>query len=96
MADLFPESIHVFGTGMERFTSDEMIWNYAKQYGFAIVTADNDFVRLAERKGTPPQVVFLESCDYKTAIVESVIRRNAVRISDLEGSGRAVLILRNL
>jgi len=53
-------------------------------------------VRFAKAEGAPPQVIFLENCNYKTPIVESVIRRNAIRIADLEGSGRAVLILRNL
>jgi len=30
VADLFSGSVPVFETGLERFTSDEIIWDYAK------------------------------------------------------------------
>jgi len=54
LAALFPDSVHVFDTGLARFTSDEAVWEYAKA-GFAIVTADADFLGLAEQRGTPPK-----------------------------------------
>lgn len=92
---LFPDSIHVFGTGLARFTSDEAIWEYARSHGFVIVTADSDFLGLAEERGTPPKIVRLENCNYRTARVEDLLRRNAVRISELEHSPRAVLTIRN-
>jgi len=31
LAELFPHSLHVFDTGLARYTSDEMIWEYAGQ-----------------------------------------------------------------
>jgi predicted nuclease of predicted toxin-antitoxin system len=95
LADLFPDSTHVFNIGLDRFTSDERIWTHAKENGFAIVTADADFVRLADTLGPPP-VIRLENCNYKTAVVEKLLRRNAIRISDLEQSDRAILIIRNV
>jgi predicted nuclease of predicted toxin-antitoxin system len=55
LAELFPESVHVFDTGLARFTSDETIWEYARSNGFVIVTADSDFLGLAEERGSPPQ-----------------------------------------
>lgn len=96
LAELFPESTHVFNTGLERFTSDERIWTYAAANGFAIVTADVDFVRMAEALGPPPRVIRLENCNYGTALVEKLPRRNAIRIADLEQSDRAILIIRNM
>jgi predicted nuclease of predicted toxin-antitoxin system len=95
LAELFPDSAHVFGTGLERVTSDERIWKYAGANGFTIVTADADFVRLAETLGPPPRVVGLEKCNYKTSVVEELLRRNAIRIADLEHSDRPILIIRN-
>ncbi len=94
LAELFPESVHVFETGLARHTSDQTIWNFAREDGFAIVTADSDFLALADERGAPPKVVRLENCNYRTAQVEELLRRNAVRITDLELSTRAVLILR--
>jgi predicted nuclease of predicted toxin-antitoxin system len=69
---------------------------YAALNGFAIVTADADFVAMAESLGPPPQVIRLKNCNYKTARVGDLLRRNAIRIADLVRSGRAMLIVRNL
>jgi predicted nuclease of predicted toxin-antitoxin system len=96
LADLFPGSVHVFDTGLARRTPDEVIWEYAKSHGLVIVTADSDFLALAEERGSPPKVVRLEKCNYRTARVEDLLRRNAVRISELEQSPRAVLTIRNI
>jgi predicted nuclease of predicted toxin-antitoxin system len=95
LAELFPDSIHVFETGLARFTSDNAIWEYARINGFVIVTADSDFLDIAEEHGAPPKVVRLENCNYKTTQVEDLLRRNAVRIAELERSLRPVLIIRN-
>lgn len=95
LTELFPDSTHVFHTGLERFASDERIWGYAAANGFTIVTADADFVRLAEALGPPPRVVRLENCNYKTSVVEELLRRNAIRIAELGDSDRAILVIRN-
>ena len=96
LAELFPGSIHVFDTGLERFTPDEAGWEYARANGFVIVTADSDFLGLAEERGAPPKIVRLENCNYKTSQVEILVRRNAVRIAELERSPRPVLVIRNI
>ena len=96
LAELFPDSVHVFDTGLAKFTSDETIWQFARANGFVIVTADSDFLGLVEQRGAPPKVIRLENCNYKTAIVEDLLRRNAVRITELEQSAKAVLIIRNV
>ena len=75
--------------------SDQTIWDYAKANGFVIVSADSDFVDLALDRGARPKVIQLEKCNYWTARVEDLIRRNAVRITELEQSSRALLIIRN-
>ena len=96
LAELFPDSVHVFDTGLARFTTDETIWEYAAEHGFTIVTADADFVDLASSRGAPPKVVRLENCNYRTSQVEDLLRRHAVRIAELEQSSRSTLIIRNM
>jgi predicted nuclease of predicted toxin-antitoxin system len=63
LAELFPDSAHVFDTGLARRTSDQTIWDYARTNGFTIVTADSDFLDLAKDRGAPPKVVRLENCN---------------------------------
>jgi len=95
LAELFPGSAHVFDVSLGQRTPDQTIWEYAGDHGFVIVTADADFLRLAEERGAPPKVVRIENCNYKTSRVEELLRRNAVRIAELEDSSRTVLIIRN-
>jgi predicted nuclease of predicted toxin-antitoxin system len=95
LAELFPDSTHVFDTGLAQLTSDEAIWAYARDNGFVIVTADADFLSLARDQGSPPHVVLLENCNYRTARVEELLRTHAVRIAELTNSWRAVLVIRN-
>jgi len=95
LAELFPGSAHVFDTGLARFTTDEAIWDYARINALVIVTADSDFLDLAKERRAPPKVVRLENCNYKTARVEALLRRNAVRIAELEHPERPVLVIRN-
>jgi predicted nuclease of predicted toxin-antitoxin system len=95
LAGLFPGSVHVFDTGLARFTTDESIWEYARANGFAIVTADSDFLALSRSRGAPPKVVQLKHCDYRTSQVEDLLRRHAISIAELEHSSRATLVLRS-
>jgi len=79
---------------LAKFTPDEHIWEYAKTNGFTIVTADSDFLELAKSRGAPPKVVQLQYCDYRTAEVEKLLRRYAIRIAELASSRRATLVIR--
>jgi predicted nuclease of predicted toxin-antitoxin system len=94
IADLFPDSEHISAKGLLQ-APDAAVWEYAKLNGFAIVTADADFYELATTLGPPPKVIWLRGCDYPTAVAESLIRSQAIRIAEfLEDPERAVLILR--
>jgi len=92
--DLFPGSLHVTQVGLSSGTPDRKIWDYARQNGFAILTADTDFVTLANTLGAPPKVILLESCDYPTGIAAQALRANAVRFSEFAASRAPLLILR--
>ena len=80
--------------GLQRETRDEIIRDFAKQHGYTIVTADRDFLQLAELLGTPPQVIQLQAMDYPTEVAAMLIRKNAPVIAEFGRSSRATLILR--
>jgi len=91
---LFPGSIHVASVGLISGTSDRAIWDYGKANGLAILTADTDFVTLANTLGPPPKVILLENCDYPTNVAAQIIRDSFVAISEFENSQSSLLILR--
>jgi predicted nuclease of predicted toxin-antitoxin system len=70
-----------------------VIWEYAKANGFTILTADSDFLKLAWQRGTPPKVIRIERCDFKTVIVERLLRGNAIRLAQFEESDQGTLKL---
>jgi predicted nuclease of predicted toxin-antitoxin system len=50
LADLYPGSTHVYPLGLDRAT-DDVIWQYAKQNHFIIVTKDADFYERSVCRG---------------------------------------------
>ena len=91
--DLFPGSRHVTSEGLAQ-APDSEIWNYARIHDFAIISADIDFYEFAIKLGFPPKVIWMKGCDYPTATAESLIRSDAIRITEFEKDPeKAVLVL---
>jgi len=64
LADLFPGSAHLQTLGVAGSTTDEAIWRYARDNGYALLTSDRDFVQIADRLGHPPKVIRLARMNY--------------------------------
>lgn len=75
LADLFPDSTHVREVGL-REAEDPVVWEYAKQQEFMIVSKDSDFHQRSFVFGFPPKVVWVRLGNCRTAEVEQVIRKN--------------------
>jgi predicted nuclease of predicted toxin-antitoxin system len=58
LSQQFPESLHVRDCGLKGF-SDEVIWAYARDNGFTIVSKDADFYQRSVLYGYPPKIVWL-------------------------------------
>jgi predicted nuclease of predicted toxin-antitoxin system len=56
LSDLFPDSLHVRDIGMKA-TIDPIVWNYAKDNDFMIVSKDADMHDLSLLFGNPPKVI---------------------------------------
>jgi predicted nuclease of predicted toxin-antitoxin system len=94
MADVIPGLESVYDHNLVG-TSDPFIFDWARRTEFtAIVSADVDFVHLAERVGPPPKVIRIERCEFPARVIEQLLRREAIRIHDFLKSDRAVLLLR--
>ncbi len=77
--DLFPGSTHVRSVGLVGAV-DELIWAYALQNGFTILSKDKDFVEMSVRLGAPPKVISLRLGNTSTRFVEAVLRDAAHEI----------------
>jgi len=75
LADLFPESVHVRDVGMKA-TIDPIVWDYAKDNDFMIVSKDADMHDLSLVFGNPPKVVWLRLGNCSTRQVEKLSRQD--------------------
>jgi predicted nuclease of predicted toxin-antitoxin system len=94
LADLFPGSVHVSSEQLLQ-ASDIAVWEYAKSFGFSIITADADFYELAITLGAPPKVVWLKGCDYPTAVCLPYLCALAHRASWVGALRAGTRLLRN-
>jgi predicted nuclease of predicted toxin-antitoxin system len=91
LRDLFPESESALRNGLAGI-GDRMILDYAGAHDFVLISTDSDFERLL-RQTPSAKVVILRSCDYPTEVAADVLRRNAIRITELRTSRDQLLIL---
>lgn len=75
VADLFPDSLHVRDVGMKA-ADDPVVWSYAKDNDFMIVSKDADMHDLSLVFGNPPKVVWLRLGNCSTRQVEESLRRD--------------------
>jgi predicted nuclease of predicted toxin-antitoxin system len=73
LADLFPGSTQARLIGLSE-SPDRVLWTYARQNDFILVTQDADFADLALLHGPPPKVIWLRCGNQPTGIVEKILR----------------------
>jgi predicted nuclease of predicted toxin-antitoxin system len=96
LSSLFAGLTHVRDVGLKE-APDEQIWQWARENGCTLVTADADFLALSQRLGWPPQVVYIEKCDFPFRVIEELLRQNAVRISEFDRDSReGLLVIRHI
>jgi len=79
LADIFPDSVHVREVGL-READDQMIWEHARLYGFAIVSKDSDFQQRSLLYGSPPKFIWLRVGNCPVRAIEDLLRKHSVAI----------------
>ena len=92
LADQFPDSSHVNLVGLGGST-DQQIWVYAREHGFAVISKDDDFRSLSLVNGAPPKVIWLRIGNASTAGIKSFIRSALVKIRTFEISPEESLLV---
>jgi predicted nuclease of predicted toxin-antitoxin system len=90
---VFSGSAQVDSVGLHSQT-DLVIWSYARDEGFAIVSKDDDFRQLAVLHGAPPKVIWLSVGNADTNAIATVINDRRFRIEAfIRDSVESLLIL---
>jgi predicted nuclease of predicted toxin-antitoxin system len=69
LADLFPDSNHVYLLGLDQVLDIE-VWSYARDNGFILVSKDADFSELSLLHGNPPKLIWLRLGNCTTTQIE--------------------------
>lgn len=97
-----PEALAVFlaGNGVEArhvrrlglgAATDAEIWDFAKAKGYGIVTMDEDFQYLADRYGTPPQIVWVRLGNVRKPALLAAFSSVLPDLLAALGNGQAVI-----
>lgn len=74
----YPQSTHVVLIGMEH-ADDRILWQYAKQNDFVLVSRDADFYDLGLVHGAPPKLVWLKTGNqHKAATLAALLENSEV------------------
>lgn len=90
--DLYPDSAHVKALGFSN-TDDVVIWEFAKENGFAIVSKDADFHQRSLVFGHPPKFVYLRVGNCPTVKITELLRANFVLLTAFDADANASILI---
>jgi|SRR6185437_1887969 len=82
LEDKFPGTEHADMLDLSKPPKDSEIWECALTNGYTIITNDDDFNILLQRKGFPPKVIMLKTGNQSTKYLSEILKKHAEEISD--------------
>lgn len=92
LLDIFPGSTHVKALGMIQ-TDDQIIWNYASEHGFTLVSKDSDFHQKSLLLGHPPKFVFLRIGNCPTTRIVELIRSHSQTLLAFDADSKTSILI---
>jgi predicted nuclease of predicted toxin-antitoxin system len=77
---VFTDCRHVSAIGLND-CDDPIIWQFAKDNGFTIVTFDADFFDLSVVRGVPPKIIWFRTGNLTTSKIARWLMNNHIKIS---------------
>lgn len=85
LRDFFPDAVHVRDVGLAR-ADDAVIWRYAQQRDFAIVSIDADFRHWSFLYGAPPKIIWIRRGNCTTVEIASILEMHYDTIQTFENN----------
>jgi predicted nuclease of predicted toxin-antitoxin system len=93
LTETFGVTAHSVGALGYREATDESIWAAAKHANVCVVTKDADFLRLLERSGPPPSVLWITCGNTSNAKLRQLFERTFRQALALLEAGEALVEL---
>lgn len=93
LSDLYPDSTHVHERGLGS-ADDSVVWQYAKEHGFVLVSKDSDFQDRSILHGHPPKFIWIRAENCSSQEIESLLRAAVAVIKEfVEQDQESYLVL---
>jgi predicted nuclease of predicted toxin-antitoxin system len=92
LSDLFPGSRHVQDEALD-LADDEVVWEFAKQNDFIIVSKDEDYSSLSVLKGSPPKLLWIIAGNCRTSTIHALLRNKFLEIDQFAVDPNAGVLL---
>ena len=76
-----------------RGPGDSLIWEYARDHGYVIVSKDDDFRQRSFLEGAPPKIVWLQVGNASADAIAELLRNDAARLRAFEGEDDSSLLI---
>ena len=90
--DFYPGLSHVKAHDLTR-TDDGIIWSFAQEHGFVIVSKDADFHQRSLVHGAPPKFIFLRVGNCSTSQVTRLLRAEFALVSAFDADPNAAILI---
>ncbi len=90
--DLYPGSTHVKAHSLIH-TDDLLIWSFAQEHGYTIVSKDADFHQRSLVFGHPPKLVFLRVGNCPTSRITQLLRSDFALLSAFDSDPSASILI---
>lgn len=91
LSDLYEECAHVRNLGMGD-VSDTVIWSFAEENDYTVVTKDSDFLQRSLRLGFPPKVVWLRLGNCSVEASAELLREKYIRVRHFHDDSEATVL----
>jgi predicted nuclease of predicted toxin-antitoxin system len=80
LADVYPDSSHVHHLNLGG-SSDTIIWNFAAEHGWTVVSKDADFAQRSLLLGAPPKVIWVRLGNCSAMTVAALLREHYIAVN---------------
>ncbi|MDH5717666.1 MAG: DUF5615 family PIN-like protein [Spirochaetia bacterium] len=93
LSKIFKEITHVRDINLQN-VDDKIIWDYAKQHQYAIISKDSDFHHKSLLYGFPPKIIWITTGNCSTNEMIILINKKIETIKNfIEDTDSSILIL---
>lgn len=78
---IYPEINHVSNFNLQA-SDDKVVWEFAKNNDFTLVTQDSDFYDFSILKGFPPKIIWIKCGNTSTNNIIEILTKNYQSIKD--------------